>query len=100
MLRNFGIGSGGEMTMPDRLLDPLVRFGVRYERPLGWLALAWFVLGCAAAARFIALPEIPFVTDRNAWMISGPVNGLWWGWLRPSLQRRKEALLLAREPEA
>ncbi len=78
--------------MPDRLLDPLVRFGLHYERPLGSLALAWFLLACAAAARFVTLPDIPLVTDRNAWMISGPVNALWWGWLRPELHRRKAAL--------
>ena len=86
--------------MPDRLLDPLDRFGMRYERPLGWLALAWFALGCAAAAQFIALPDIPFVSDRNAWMISGPTNALWWGWLRPELLRRKAALRQANEPES
>lgn len=86
--------------MPDRLLNPLVRFGLRYERLLGWLALAWFALSCAAAAQFIALPDIPFITDRYAWMISGPVNGLWWAWLRPELQRRKSALRPANEPES
>ncbi|WP_435416736.1 hypothetical protein WAB17_07485 [Parerythrobacter aurantius] len=82
----------------NRILDQLVRFGSRYERPLGWLAAAWFVIGCVAAAGFVDLPRIPFLTDRNAWMVSAPVNALWWGWLRPELQLRKAAL--ADAPEA
>lgn len=85
--------------MANRLLDPLVRFGTRHEWFLGRLALAWFALGCAAASGFVALPDIPYVTDRNAWMISGPVNAVWWGWLRPALQRRRAALANTGETE-
>lgn len=85
--------------MAERLIDPLVRLGIRHEWVLGRMALAWFALSCAAASGFVALPDIPYVTDRNAWMISAPVNALWWGWLRPAIERRKAALAVPGKKE-
>ncbi|WP_284124185.1 hypothetical protein [Parerythrobacter aestuarii] len=78
--------------MPNALVDPLARFALRHEKLLSALAIGWFVLTCAAYARFIPVPDIPYVTDRNSWMLSGPWNAIWWGFLRPAILRRKDAL--------
>ena len=84
--------------MLDAIFDPIARFAVRYEKPLTYIGIAWFALSCAAMARFIPLPDIPYITDRNAWMFSGPWNALWWGFLRPQTLKRKEALQSAEAP--
>ena len=74
------------------MLDPIARFALRHETALSVAAGLWFAISCAAMARFIDLPEIPFVTDRNAWIFSGAYNALWWAAARPALERRKAAL--------
>ena len=86
----------------DRLLNAIAAFAIRYEKPLSYIALAWFVVSCAATARFLPVPEIPYVTDRNSWMVAGPWNAIWWGFLRPAILKRKAALVAngAKEIEA
>ena len=65
---------------------------VRFERPLNWIAVIWSILSIAAYARFISLPDVPYLTDRNAWMIAAPWNAIWWGFLRPEIERRTEEM--------
>ena len=73
-------------------VDPLLRFAVRHERAIEIMGGAWFVVSCAAWARFIDLPEIPFVTDEMALYASAAFNALWWGFAQPALQKRKAQL--------
>jgi hypothetical protein len=78
--------------MADDILEPIAALAVRHEKVLSGIAVAWFVLTWAAAARFIALPDVPYLTDHSAWMISGPWNAIWWGFLRPQIIQRKAEL--------
>jgi hypothetical protein len=72
---------------------------VRFERPLNWIAVIWSILSIAAYAHFISLPDVPYITDRNAWMVAAPWNAIWWGFLRPEIERRVEELQLERAGE-
>ncbi len=76
----------------DRWLRPIAAALVRFERPLSWIAVIWSVLSIAAYARFISLPDLPYITDRNAWMVAAPWNAIWWGLLRPEIERRTAEL--------
>jgi len=76
----------------DLLLRPISVGLVRFERPLSWIAVIWSVLSIAAHARFISLPDVPYITDRNAWMVAAPWNAIWWGFLRPGIERRTAEL--------
>lgn len=78
--------------MFDSTLNRAAAFAVRHEKPLSSIALGWFVLSCAATTGWIPLPKIPYFTDHNAWVTSGPLNAIWWGYLRPRiLSLRAEA---------
>ena len=70
------------------LLDRVVAYETRHRRAIGALSAIWFSLGCAAYARFIDLPAIPFVTDRTVLYASAAWNAVWWGFVRPALDRR------------
>ncbi|MGB0333214.1 MAG: hypothetical protein ACPGPE_15495 [Planctomycetota bacterium] len=83
----------------DLLLRPISVGLVRFERPLSWIAVIWSVLSIAAHARFISLPDVPYITDRNAWMFAAPWNAIWWGFLRPEIERRVGELQLERAGE-
>ena len=78
------------------ILDRIAGFAIRQERAINILGIAWFALSCAITARFIAVPDwidIPYVTDRNAWALSGAWNALWWGFAKPAIDKRREALI-------
>ncbi len=68
----------------------------RANRALAILGVVWFAVSCAVYARFIDLPEIPFLTDRIALYLSGGWNALWWGFAKPYLERQRD-LITARE---
>jgi hypothetical protein len=70
------------------LLDRLLALSVQWKRPISMISVAWFVLTCAAHARFIALPKLELLTDRNATIAAGAWNAVWWGFLKPFFDRR------------
>lgn len=75
-----------------RALDRTEDFAARHATAIAILAALWFWLGVAITARFIRLPQIdwPFAEPTIFW--SGVVvNASWWGFLRPSLERRRQA---------
>ena len=76
----------------DRIFNQVANIAARHEKLLGMLAFAWMMFTGAVYARFIELPDIPYLTDRNAWMISGPWNMLWWCYLQPKLAKHKHEL--------
>lgn len=79
----------------DRIFDPLARFAIRHDQTLSIAAIVWLILSCAVSARFIYFADwlrIPYITDENAWAFSGAWNGLWWGFIHPALNKRREAL--------
>ena len=77
----------------DRIYDRLASLAVRFEKPLGWFGAVWLGLTGAVYARFITLPLIPYVTDENAFWLSGGFNVLYWSVLYPQIEKRKKALL-------
>ena len=72
--------------------DGLVRFFIRHERLFGIAGMVWLAVSCASYARFIDLPDIPFVTDEMALYFSAAYNAGWWGFVRPAIERRKAVL--------
>ena len=87
----------------NRIFNPLVRFAMHHERPIAIIAGLWFALSCAITARFIDVPDwldIPYVTDRNSWAFAGAWNALWWGFIHPALDKRREALRVKDAGEA
>jgi hypothetical protein len=80
-------------TRMDRIYDRLASLAVRFEKPLGWFGAVWLGLTGAVYARFITLPLIPYVTDENAFWLSGGFNVLYWSVLYPQIEKRKKALL-------
>ncbi|MGB5483991.1 hypothetical protein [Parasphingorhabdus sp.] len=75
------------------VLDNLADFGIKFEKPLSIFGGVWFVASCAVYARFISLPDIPFLTDQVAVFVSAGYNAIWWGFLRPAVEKRKTARL-------
>ena len=73
----------------NRILTAAIRFGERYERPIAIIGGAWFVISCASYMPFVLVPEIPYVTDRNSWVLSGAWNAGWWGFVHPMLERHR-----------
>ncbi len=85
-----GIVREGGVPM-DTLIDRVDAFAQRHRRILSIVGAIWFVLGCAAASGMVRLPDIPLLTDRAAFFLSGAYNAIWWGFLYPRAeQRRKE----------
>jgi hypothetical protein len=64
-----------------------------YAKPISIVAIIWFWVGVAVQARFIPLPDLPRPVDRALFWSGVAANALWWGWLRPAIERRR----LARE---
>ena len=71
------------------VLNNLMDLGIGFERPLSIIGGVWFVASCAVYARFISLPDLPFLTDQTAVFVSAGYNAIWWGFLRPALEKRK-----------
>lgn len=80
------------MRFLNQIFDQVAQLAARHEKLLGMLSFGWMMFTGAVYARFITLPDVPYLTDRNAWMISGPWNMLWWGFLQPRLAERKKAI--------
>ena len=81
------------------LLDKAIDFGERHERPIAIAAGIWFAISCASWIPQLPVPEIPYLTDRNSWMLSGAWNAVWWGGVHPLLEKRREELGKATQSE-
>ena len=75
------------------VLDRVVAFSASHERPIALIGGLWFAVSCAQYAGFVDLPEIPLLTGMTAIYASAAANALWWGFLRPAIERRKQALV-------
>lgn len=74
------------------MLDRAARFAERHKRLLGVSGFVWLMLSSASYARFVTLPDIPFVTDEMALYASAAYNAGWWGLVRPQIERRRRLL--------
>ncbi|MEE9433135.1 MAG: hypothetical protein V3V15_02710 [Sphingorhabdus sp.] len=71
--------------------DKVADFGMRYETLLSIIGGIWLAASWAVYARFVSLPDIPFLTDQTAIFLSSGYNAFWWGFLRPKIEKRKAA---------
>lgn len=74
------------------ILDAAIGFGERHEREIVIASSIWFVISCASWIPFVPIPKIPYLTDTNSWMLSGGWNAVWWGFVHPTLERRRVTL--------
>ncbi|GEM_PF-4594846 len=76
----------------DRIWNGLASFAMRHEKALAIAGAAWLALSSAVYARFVALPEIPFLTDEWAIWTSAGWNAAWWGFIHPQIDARRKRL--------
>ena len=72
-----------------RLYAQWERFAVRHELLLSGIGLAWFWFSVSIWARWITLPDIPFVTDEMVLVFTVIYNVGWWGYIRPRIEKLK-----------
>ena len=78
------------------MIDAFIRFIDRHRQFLSVIGAIWFALGCAVYARFLVLPELPFLTDDVVLYSGALYNAVWWGFARPAIERRAKVLLAER----
>jgi len=74
------------------VLTKVVEFGEAYEREITIASGAWFCISCASWVPFMMIPQIPYITDTDSWMLSGAWNTLWWGFAHPMVEKRREEM--------
>lgn len=79
-------------------LDRLIAFLDRHQRAITIGAALWFWASAAVYARFLVLPEIPQAVKDAFFWGSIPANALWWGFLRPRIEARREELAAIEPP--
>ena len=77
-------------------VDRFDAFVARHERACDVIAALWLAIGVAINARFITLPDLPFLSERGVFWAGVVINVLWWAVLRPKIERRRK--LRAAEP--
>ena len=97
LLRNTPASVHGDGEMTDKLLTRIVHFGERHERPIVILGWVWLGISTLAWMPWAPIPEIPYVTDRHSWVLSGAYNMLWWGFAHPALEQKREEMRAARQ---
>ncbi len=76
--------------MLDSAIDRVDEFISTHKKLVSVLSVAWMGLTCAIQARFISLPDIPFLTDKAAMWLSIGFNAVWWGFLVPRIDERRK----------
>ena len=76
------------------VLKKAIELGAAYERPIAIASGLWFAISCASYIPFMMIPKIPYLTDSNSWMTSGAWNAVWWGFVHPMLEKRREEMRL------
>ena len=85
--------------MLNPILTKAVEFGDRHERPITIAAGVWFAISCASWIPWMPIPDIPYLTDSKSWMLSGAWNAGWWGFVHPMLEKRREEMRAAEQPQ-
>lgn len=60
-----------------------------HARLISILGAIWFWLGIAIYARFLRLPDWPWLPDELLFWSGVAFNAVWWGFLRPAIERRR-----------
>lgn len=77
--------------MIDSLIDRADALLAPYAKAISIAGAIWFWAGCALYARFISLPELPFLTEPMVFWSGAVFNAVWYGFLYPAIQRRRKA---------
>ena len=62
-----------------------------HARAVSVLAAIWFWLGIAIYAGYNRLPDWPWLPDEVLFWSAMVFNAVWWGFLRPAIERRRTA---------
>ncbi len=84
-----------------KLVDSVLDFEERWERPITIVLGVFFAISCAVYARFITLPDIPRIDEQIIffWGSAG-FNAIWHGFARPvMLKRKSERVKLAQRED-
>ena len=73
------------------------RVFARHEFLFSAIGLAWFWLSVSIWARWITLPDIPFITDKMVLIFTIIYNVGWWSYIRPRIEKLKAEAEAARE---
>ena len=97
----------GEKTIHDHLEQPtrvegdlyarFARMAARHSVLFSTIALAWLWFSIAIWARWITLPDIPFLTDQQIATLGTVYNVGWWGFVRPRIEKLKKAHELSQD---
>lgn len=71
-------------------IDSFFALTERHQRLLSVVGALWFALSCAVYAKFLILPDMPFLTDEVVLYSGAAYNALWFGFARPAVERRKK----------
>ena len=77
--------------MLDQTIDRIEARLAPHAKAISIIAVIWFWLGVAITARFIRLPDWPWLPDWAVFWTGVAVNAVWWGFLNPAIQRRRAA---------
>ena len=66
-----------------------IAFGDRHEKPIAWAGAIWLGISTASWIPWMPIPDIPYVTDTNSWVLSGAWNTIWWGFVHPALEKHR-----------
>ncbi|MBD2841696.1 hypothetical protein [Erythrobacter rubeus] len=70
---------------------PIMAYVERHSKAFSILGLAWLWFSIAVWARWITLPEIPFLTKDQVATLGIIYNAGWWGFVRPRIMKMKSA---------
>lgn len=74
-------------------IDPIEGWLAPHSKAMSIVAAVWFGLGIAIYARFIRLPDWPWLPERALFLAGVVINAVWWGFLRPrpAIESRRKA---------
>lgn len=78
--------------MLDGTLNRIADWSVRNSRIVSYASLAMTFVTGAVYARFITIPDIPYITEDMLFWGSIGWNAIWWGYIHGELQKRRETL--------
>ena len=81
--------------MLGRTIDRIEARLAPHAKAVSIAAAIWFWLGIAIYARFIRLPEWLWLPEQALFWAGVVVNAVWWGFLRPAIERRRTTRALA-----
>ena len=78
--------------MLDGALNRIANWAERNSRAVSYASFASTMLTGAVYARFITIPDIPYVSKDMLFWVSVGWNGLWWGYIYGAIKRRRETI--------